>query len=115
MHRPIRLAAGVAALLIAGCGGDTESTPATAAPEPGSSRTTANPVQIQLADETDYRFACDIVRRYDLVSRCPVHFSPVHGAVDLQALAGWILRDRLGVRLQLQLHKFIWHPQQRGV
>lgn len=72
-------------------------------------------VKFVLADEADYRFACDIVRRYDLASRCPVHFSPVHGSVDLQALAGWILRDRLGVRLQLQLHKFIWHPQQRGV
>ncbi|MEO1084191.1 MAG: 7-carboxy-7-deazaguanine synthase, partial [Acidobacteriota bacterium] len=50
-----------------------------------------------------------------LPSLCPVHFSPVHGDLDAQALAEWILRDQLPVRLQLQMHKFIWHPSTRGV
>jgi len=44
-----------------------------------------------------------------------VHFSPVHGELAPRQLAEWILGDRLPVRLQLQMHKFIWDPQTRGV
>jgi 7-carboxy-7-deazaguanine synthase len=44
-----------------------------------------------------------------------VLFSPVHGALDPQALAAWILEDRLTVRLQLQLHKYVWSLETRGV
>ncbi|MEL7059492.1 MAG: radical SAM protein [Acidobacteriota bacterium] len=69
-----------------------------------------------LLDETDYLWARDLVQREALAERCgAVHFSPVHGTVDLQTLAAWILRDRLPVRFQLQLHKFIWSPETRGV
>ncbi len=68
-----------------------------------------------LADEADYLWARDLVRARRLAERCAVHFSPVHGQLDRQSLARWILHDRLPVRLQLQLHKFIWDPQQRGV
>ncbi len=50
-----------------------------------------------------------------LAEICPVHFSPVHGEIVLEELAAWILRDRLPVRLQVQLHKLIWDPQRRGV
>ena len=42
-------------------------------------------------------------------------FSPVHGELSLRDLAEWVLADRLPVRLQLQLHKYIWDPQTRGV
>lgn len=45
----------------------------------------------------------------------PPLFSPVFGKIDAQTLAQWILRDRLDVRLQLQLHKLIWDPERRGV
>lgn len=72
-------------------------------------------VKFVLADEADYRWARDLVRQHALTDRCPVHFSPVHGEVDLQQLAEWILRDRLAVRYQLQMHKFIWSPETRGV
>ena len=72
-------------------------------------------VKMVLADEADYLWARDLVRDRRLTESCPVHFSPVHGAIDLEALAGWILRDRLGVRLQLQMHKFIWGAETRGV
>jgi 7-carboxy-7-deazaguanine synthase len=44
-----------------------------------------------------------------------VLFSPVHGVLDPQALATWILEDHLTVRLQVQLHKYIWSPDTRGV
>jgi 7-carboxy-7-deazaguanine synthase len=41
--------------------------------------------------------------------------SPVHGETDAKMLSEWMLADRLPVRLQLQLHKFIWPPGTRGV
>ena len=44
-----------------------------------------------------------------------VLFSPVHGVLDPKDLAAWILDDKLEVRLQLQVHKFIWGPDVRGV
>jgi len=68
-----------------------------------------------LAGEADYLWAKRVIEQRGLAGRCPIHFSPVHGAVDLQALAGWILRDRLPVRLTLQQHKIIWGAEARGV
>ncbi len=72
-------------------------------------------LKLVLAGESDYLWARDLVREKKLAEICPVHFSPVHGEIDLAELAAWILRDRLPVRLQLQLHKMIWDPQTRGV
>jgi 7-carboxy-7-deazaguanine synthase len=72
-------------------------------------------VKFVLKDRADYEWARDILKQYELGNRCPVHFSPVYGALHLQSLAEWILEDRLPVRLQLQLHKVIWDPQTRGV
>lgn len=72
-------------------------------------------VKFVLLDEEDYAFAREVVRRYDLERRVPVLFSPVHGALDRRGLAERILRDRLKVRLQLQLHKLVWDPDTRGV
>ena len=77
--------------------------------------TSRDELKFVLAGEEDYLWARDLVRQRNLTETCPVHFSPVHGAVDLEALAGWILRDRLSVRLQLQVHKFIWGADTRGV
>ena len=65
-------------------------------------------LKLVLADEADYRWARDLVLERDLHRRCPVHFSPVGGTLAPGALAEWILRDRLPVRLQLQLHKLLW-------
>jgi 7-carboxy-7-deazaguanine synthase len=73
-------------------------------------------VKFVIQDRVDYEYARDVVRRHDLARRChAVLFSPVHGVMDPQPLSAWILEDRLPVRLQLQLHKFIWSPETRGV
>jgi 7-carboxy-7-deazaguanine synthase len=73
-------------------------------------------VKFVLADRSDYEYARDVVRRHDLASRCAaVHFSPVHGELEARTLAEWVLTDRLPVRVQLQVHKYIWDPQTRGV
>ena len=69
-----------------------------------------------IKDRRDYEFAQDVVQRHGLAGRCAaVLFSPVHGVLDPKLLAGWILADRLPVRLQLQAHKYIWGADVRGV
>jgi len=73
-------------------------------------------VKFVLADRADYEYARGVAERHGLVARvAAVLFSPVHGVLDPQELSRWILEDHLAVRLQLQLHKFIWSPTQRGV
>lgn len=68
-----------------------------------------------LATRADYEWARAIVAQYRLAERCTVLFSPVFGSLDLRHLAEWILADRLSVRFQLQMHKYIWAPDMRGV
>ena len=72
-------------------------------------------VKFVLAGEEDYLWARDLVLRERLAERCPVHFSPVWGSVEPRRLGEWILRDRLPVRLQLQLHKLLWGADAVGV
>jgi 7-carboxy-7-deazaguanine synthase len=68
-----------------------------------------------VADERDYRWACEIIRRHGLGGRTEVLLSPVHGRLDPKNLVTWMLRDRLPARLNLQLHKYVWDAEARGV
>lgn len=61
-----------------------------------------------LCNEEDYRWAVDVLSERCLDRICPVLFSPAYGQLDPAKLADWILKDRLPVRLQLQLHKILW-------
>lgn len=73
-------------------------------------------VKFVIQDENDYQFACAFMAQHDLARRgCEVIFSPVFGKLAPRALAEWILRDGVGARLGLQIHKFIWDPDARGV
>jgi 7-carboxy-7-deazaguanine synthase len=72
-------------------------------------------VKFVIADRADYEFARDVLARKLTGQHGAVLFSPVHGMLDPKTLSEWVLADRLSVRVQLQLHKFIWHPQTRGV
>jgi 7-carboxy-7-deazaguanine synthase len=73
-------------------------------------------VKFVIRDRADYEYARDIVARHGLASRvAAVLFSPVHGVLDPKDLAAWILADALDVRLQLQVHKYIWGADVRGV
>lgn len=77
--------------------------------------TARDELKLVIASEDDYRWARDLVRERRLDRLCPVSFSPVWGRVEPAELAGWILRDRLPVRFQLQLHKILWGADTRGV
>ena len=65
-------------------------------------------LKLVLASEADYQWARDAVREHGLDRRCTVLFSPVQGQLEPGRLAEWVLRDRLPVRYQLQLHKVLW-------
>jgi len=66
-------------------------------------------VKFVICSAADYTWACEVVERYELPQRVDeVLFSPSHGELSPTELAEWILRDRLPVRLQIQLHKLLW-------
>lgn len=71
-------------------------------------------VKFVILDRRDFDWAVDVIRTYDLTRRAGILFSPVHGVLDPQLLAAWLLGSRLQARLQLQLHKYIWGPDVRG-
>jgi 7-carboxy-7-deazaguanine synthase len=73
-------------------------------------------VKFVVLDRADYEFARDVITRLALADRAgAVHLSPVHGVLDPKTLSEWVLADRLPARVQLQLHKYIWSPETRGV
>ncbi len=73
-------------------------------------------VKFVCGSHEDYEWMRDIVRRYDLSSRvAAVLVSPIFGAIEPVELVKRILEDGLDVRFQLQMHKFIWEPDMRGV
>lgn len=68
-----------------------------------------------VASREDFDWAQAICRQHDLDKKCPVLYSPVHGKVSPSDLAAWILSSDVPVTMQLQMHKEIWGPNQRGV
>lgn len=65
-------------------------------------------VKFVICDRIDYDWSKEIINEHGLSKRCQILFSPSHGQLTNQQLADWILADRLAVRFQLQLHKYIW-------
>jgi 7-carboxy-7-deazaguanine synthase len=73
-------------------------------------------VKFVIRDRADYEFAREVVGGRALAARVhAVLFSPVHGVLDPRELAAWLLEDRLPVRLQVQVHKYVWGAETRGV
>ena len=72
-------------------------------------------VKFVIKDRADYEWAGSVVTQYGLEKRCTVLFGPVFGELEPRRLAEWILSDRQPVRLQVQLHKYIWDPDMKGV
>lgn len=65
-------------------------------------------IKFVVCSRTDYDWAREILRQYNMNKHCEVLFSPAHGQQSARELAEWILEDNLPVRLQLQLHKLLW-------
>lgn len=67
-----------------------------------------------IGDRTDYEWAADVIFDYGINELCEVLMSPAHGRIAPDMLADWILKDRMPVRLQLQLHKVLWGAEVEG-
>ena len=70
--------------------------------------TSHDEVKFVLCDKSDYEWSVAVMREHELDRICPILFSPVYGSLDPATLAEWVLRDRLPVRVQVQLHKLLW-------
>ena len=65
-------------------------------------------IKFVICDQADYEWSKDIMQQHQLAHRCEVLFSPSYEQQNPGELADWILKDRLQVRLQIQLHKYLW-------
>jgi 7-carboxy-7-deazaguanine synthase len=73
-------------------------------------------VKCVIGSREDYEWSREKIQQFGLTNRChAVLFSPIFGRIDPRQIVEWILADNLDVRFQLQMHKFIWTPTQRGV
>lgn len=72
-------------------------------------------IKFVICNEDDYQWSKEIMEKYSLADRCPVLMSPAHDRLTAEKLSEWILRDNLNVRLNLQLHKYIWCAGMKGV
>jgi 7-carboxy-7-deazaguanine synthase len=73
-------------------------------------------VKFVIADRADWDFATRIIKKHELERRAKaILISPAWEQVDLQDLASWITQSGLNIRMQLQLHKYIWGPDVHGV
>jgi 7-carboxy-7-deazaguanine synthase len=72
-------------------------------------------VKFVITDRIDYEWSKDIIQKYNLTSKCLILMSPAYGILPTEDLAKWMLEDRLEARLNLQVHKYIFGPDRRGV
>ena len=72
-------------------------------------------VKFVIGSREDYEWSKEIVSKYALSKKCPVLFSVVFGELEPVTLVEWILEDKLDVRFQLQMHKYIWDPVAKRV
>jgi 7-carboxy-7-deazaguanine synthase len=77
--------------------------------------TARDEVKFVVADQLDFTWALEVIINFRLAERLPVLISPVFGQVALKEAAAWILATGLPLRLNPQLHKYIWGPEVRGV
>ena len=78
--------------------------------------TETDTVKFVVGDLVDLERAAEMIRAYDLTERCCVYFSPVFGRIHPDTIVSFMKKHTLNrVRLQLQLHKYIWNPERRGV
>ena len=68
-----------------------------------------------IGNREDYEWTKENISKYSLDKKCVILFSVVFGKLEPVQLVNWILEDKLNVRFQLQMHKFIWHPETKGV
>jgi 7-carboxy-7-deazaguanine synthase len=77
--------------------------------------TVRDEIKFVISDRKDFEWALEILKQHEMQGRAHVLFSPVSDRLHPQKLAEWILQEKLNVRLQLQIHRYIWPDRRRGV
>jgi 7-carboxy-7-deazaguanine synthase len=78
--------------------------------------TSGDEVKFVIGSREDYLWSREKIEEFDLINRCgTVLFSPIFGRIQPREIVEWLLEDNLRVRFQLQMHKFIWSPDTKGV
>ena len=72
-------------------------------------------VKFVISSRGDYDWSKEIIKKYSLADRCHILMSPVYDNLTAEELSEWILNDNLNVRLNLQIHKYIWGESVKGV
>jgi 7-carboxy-7-deazaguanine synthase len=72
-------------------------------------------VKFVISNREDFEWAVNIVKKFELLKKSNVFFSPAFRILNPEILSNWIIEKSLPIRMQLQLHKYIWHPEKRGV
>jgi len=76
---------------------------------------TSDEIKFVIGSREDYEWAKETIGKYNLTGKCGILLSTVFGALDPAKMVGWMLEDKLRARFQLQMHKFIWEPDTKGV
>ena len=77
--------------------------------------TSKDEVKFVIGSRQDYDWACEKIAEYNLTRICNVLFSPNFTVIEPRLIVEWLVEDKLDVRFQLQMHKFIWDPKKQGV
>jgi 7-carboxy-7-deazaguanine synthase len=72
-------------------------------------------IKFVITNREDYEWSKDIIQKYKLMERCKLLLSPAFGTLPPENLAKWIIGDKLKIRFNLQLHKYIFSSEQRGI
>jgi 7-carboxy-7-deazaguanine synthase len=72
-------------------------------------------IKFVLTGRDDYAWTKQMIQAYKLTGRCHILLSPAFGMLHPEELAAWMIRDRIKARLNLQMHKYIFGPERRGV
>ena len=72
-------------------------------------------VKFVIGNREDFEWAKEMLNKYSLNEKCAILFSPTFGKIVPSLIVEWILEENLPVRMQLQMHKHIWAPDEKGV
>ncbi len=72
-------------------------------------------VKFVIGNREDFEWSVELINRYQISGKLTILFSPVFNELAPSELAEWILKERIKVRMQIQMHKYIWDPNKRGV
>ena len=72
-------------------------------------------IKFVIGDRKDYEWTKEKIKKYNLTKKCKVLISPVYNKIESSQITDWILEDNLDVKFQIQLHKYLWPEEKRGV